>query len=84
MQTEIRQPKERALWNKQAESYDNQTLEIQAKKLMKQFGILPFTKFYTKADLQNSLSKSSFKVIESDILHPAPVNYYLLASKPDK
>jgi ubiquinone/menaquinone biosynthesis C-methylase UbiE len=49
-------------------------LKIQAIKLMKCFGFLPFIRFYTEVDLQNLLSKSSFNVIESITLHPEPVN----------
>jgi hypothetical protein len=37
--------------------------------------------YWRKEDLHHLLEQSSFVIVESDVLHPAPVNYYLLARK---
>lgn len=34
-----------------------------------------------KKDLHQLFEQCSFAVVETDVLHPAPVNYYLLAQK---
>jgi len=37
--------------------------------------------YYKKEDLHHLFERCSFAVVDADVLHPAPVNYYLLASK---
>lgn len=56
-------------------------LMLIAQKLLKLLGIIPFMSYYRKKDLHRLLEHSSFAVVESEVLHPAPVNYYLLARK---
>lgn len=70
MEESLRQRKERALWDKLA-----------AQKLLKTLGIIPFMWNYTKEDLHRLLEESSFAVEDMEVLHPVPLNYYLLGSK---
>jgi hypothetical protein len=56
-------------------------LMLSAQKLLKLVGFIPFMWYYRKEDLHRLFEQSSFVIVDSDVLHPAPVNYYLLASK---
>jgi SAM-dependent methyltransferase len=56
-------------------------LMLSAQKLLKLVGIIPFMWYYEKEDLHHLFEQCSFAVVDADVLHPAPVNYYLLASK---
>jgi ubiquinone/menaquinone biosynthesis C-methylase UbiE len=56
-------------------------LMLSAQKLLKLVGLIPFMWYYRKEDLHQLFEQSSFVIADSDVLHPAPVNYYLLASK---
>jgi ubiquinone/menaquinone biosynthesis C-methylase UbiE len=56
-------------------------LMLSAQKLLKLVGIIPFMWYYKKEDLHHLFEQCSFAVVNADVLHPAPVNYYLLASK---
>lgn len=50
-------------------------------KLMKQFGIITYLNCYKRKDIINLLTQNKYEIIEDDILHDAPVNYYVLAQK---
>ncbi len=54
---------------------------LSAQKLLKVIGIIPFMQYYKKEDLHQLFVHGSFVIVDSSVLHPAPVNYYLLASK---
>jgi ubiquinone/menaquinone biosynthesis C-methylase UbiE len=56
-------------------------LGLSAQKLLRLVGIIPFMWYYRKEELHQLFEQSSFAIVDSDVLHPAPVNYYLLASK---
>jgi ubiquinone/menaquinone biosynthesis C-methylase UbiE len=56
-------------------------LMLSAQKLLKLLGVISFMWYYKKEDLHQLFEQSSLVIVESDVLHPAPVNYYLLASK---
>lgn len=56
-------------------------LMLGAQKLLKRIGFISFLWYYRKEDLHRLLEQSGFDITDSDVLHPAPVNYYLLASK---
>lgn len=50
-------------------------------KLLNAIGIIPFMWCYKKADIQQMFEQCGFASVETDVLHPAPVNYYILARK---
>jgi ubiquinone/menaquinone biosynthesis C-methylase UbiE len=50
-------------------------------KLLNLMGIIPFMWYYEKEDIHQLLKQCSFASVETDVLHPTPVNYYLLARK---
>lgn len=54
-------------------------LEIQ--NILNKLGILPYLHNYRKGDLLSLFKTTGFSVIEDDILHSAPVNYYVLLQK---
>jgi ubiquinone/menaquinone biosynthesis C-methylase UbiE len=56
-------------------------LMLALQKILKRAGVIPFLWDYRKGDADQLLEENGFAVIETDILHPAPVNYYLLAEK---
>jgi len=56
-------------------------LMLSAQKLLKLVGVVSFLWYYRKEDLHQLFDQSSFIIEDSDVLHPVPVNYYLLASK---
>jgi ubiquinone/menaquinone biosynthesis C-methylase UbiE len=56
-------------------------LMLGLQKILKRAGVIPFLWDYRKGDVDRLLEENGFAVIETDILHPAPVNYYLLAEK---
>jgi ubiquinone/menaquinone biosynthesis C-methylase UbiE len=56
-------------------------LMLSAQKLLKLVGFISFMWYYNKKDLQQLFEQNAFVIVESDVLHPAPVNYYLLARK---
>jgi ubiquinone/menaquinone biosynthesis C-methylase UbiE len=56
-------------------------LMLSAQKLLKMVGVVPFLWYYRKEELHHLFEQSSFIIEDSDVLHSAPVNYYLLASK---
>lgn len=56
-------------------------LGLSVQKLLKLLGVISFMWYYRKEDLHQLFERTSFLIADSDVLHPAPVNYYLLASK---
>jgi ubiquinone/menaquinone biosynthesis C-methylase UbiE len=50
-------------------------------KLLNLIGIIPFMWYYKKEDIHRLFEQCSFASVETDVLHPTPVNYYLLARK---
>jgi ubiquinone/menaquinone biosynthesis C-methylase UbiE len=56
-------------------------LMLGMQKLLNRLGIIPFMWQYEKRDLHQLFEQCSFAVVETDVIHPAPVNYYLLAQK---
>lgn len=56
-------------------------LMLGAQKLLNLIGVIPFVWYYRKQDLHRLFEQCSFVVVDTDLLHPAPVNYYLHAHK---
>jgi ubiquinone/menaquinone biosynthesis C-methylase UbiE len=50
-------------------------------KLLNWIGFIPFMWYYKREDIHQLFEQCSFASVETDVLHPAPVNYYLLARK---
>jgi ubiquinone/menaquinone biosynthesis C-methylase UbiE len=50
-------------------------------RLLNLIGIIPFMWYYKKEDIHQLLEQCSFASVDTDVLHPTPVNYYLLAKK---
>jgi ubiquinone/menaquinone biosynthesis C-methylase UbiE len=50
-------------------------------RLLNLIGVIPFMWDYRKKDLHQLLERCSFSSVETDVLHPTPVNYYVLARK---
>jgi ubiquinone/menaquinone biosynthesis C-methylase UbiE len=50
-------------------------------RFMNLIGIIPFMWYYKKEDIHRLFEQCSFASVETDVLHPIPVNYYLLARK---
>lgn len=58
-------------------------LMLGIQQLLNRLGVIPFLWQYEKKDLHQLFERCSFAVVETDVLHPAPVNYYLLAKEVD-
>jgi ubiquinone/menaquinone biosynthesis C-methylase UbiE len=56
-------------------------LMLGVQKLLNRLGVIPFMWQYEKKDLHQLFERCSFAVVETGVLHPAPVNYYLFAQK---
>jgi ubiquinone/menaquinone biosynthesis C-methylase UbiE len=56
-------------------------LMLGLQKLLKRAGVIPFLWDFRKEDVRRLLEENGFIVVETDILHPAPVNYYLSARR---
>lgn len=50
-------------------------------KLMYKFGVINYFSNFTQKDITNLLLKNSFLIEQDDVLHEAPLNYYVLAKK---
>ena len=57
---------------------------LDVQKLLNLMGIIPFMWYYKKKDIHQLFEQCSFASVETDVLHPTPVNYYLLARKKRK
>jgi ubiquinone/menaquinone biosynthesis C-methylase UbiE len=56
-------------------------LILGVQRLLNLIGVIPFMWCYKKEDLHQLFAESSFNIVETDVLHPAPVNYYFCAKK---
>jgi ubiquinone/menaquinone biosynthesis C-methylase UbiE len=56
-------------------------LTLNVKRLLNLVGIIPFIWYFTKQDVHQLFERFSFEIIETDVLHAVPVNYYILARK---
>ena len=56
-------------------------LMLGVQKLLHRVGIISFMWYYEKADIHRLLERCSFAIVDTGVLHPAPVNYYVLACK---
>jgi ubiquinone/menaquinone biosynthesis C-methylase UbiE len=56
-------------------------LMLGAQRLLKLAGAIPFMWYYEKEDLHRLFEEHGFTIEDAAELHPAPVNYYLLARK---
>jgi ubiquinone/menaquinone biosynthesis C-methylase UbiE len=56
-------------------------LVLDAQRLLKLFGVIPFMRYYEKENLRRLFEAHGTVIEDSAVLHPAPVNYYLLARK---
>jgi ubiquinone/menaquinone biosynthesis C-methylase UbiE len=56
-------------------------LDVLVPKIMKQFGIINYLSYFRKKDIISLLRQNKYQIIEEDILHDAPVNYYVLGQK---
>jgi ubiquinone/menaquinone biosynthesis C-methylase UbiE len=50
-------------------------------RILNAIGVIPFMGYYKKEDVHQLLEQCAFAIVETDVLHPAPVNYYVLARK---
>lgn len=50
-------------------------------KIMKRFGIINYLNCFTKKDIISLLMLNKYEIIEDDIIHDAPLNYYVLGRK---
>lgn len=48
---------------------------------MKKLGIISYLSSYRKADVEKLIEKNNFKILSTENLFEAPVNYYILAKK---
>lgn len=56
-------------------------LKLSLQKLLKFAGVIPFMSWYKKNELNLLFEDNNFIIKGTDILHAAPVNYYVLAAK---
>jgi len=56
-------------------------LKLGVQRLLHVVGVIPFISYFTREDLLQLFEQSAFEVAETDVLHVAPVNTYVLASK---
>jgi ubiquinone/menaquinone biosynthesis C-methylase UbiE len=56
-------------------------LKLLVQGLLKALGVIPFLSSFTVEDLRRLFESASFEVMETDVLHPAPVNAYVLGRK---
>lgn len=57
------------------------TLLREARRLLKLVGVIPIISYYRKRDVNRLFERNGLAIVESADLHPAPVNYYVLARK---
>ena len=56
-------------------------LMLGVQQILKRIGVIPFLWNFRKEDVRRLFERHSFSILETDILHPAPVNYYLLGRR---
>lgn len=65
---------------------DNATLRdrmlIAIEWMLKLVGKINFVSFFKRADVDLLHTRAGFVILENRILHPSPINYYILAEKP--
>jgi ubiquinone/menaquinone biosynthesis C-methylase UbiE len=54
---------------------------LSMQRVLHWLGFIPFVRYYHKAQLHSLFAKNGFEIKETEALHPAPLNYYLLAIK---
>lgn len=56
-------------------------LKLIAQWLLKLVGVIPIISYYRRQDVNRLFERNGFAIVETADLHPAPVNYYVLARK---
>ena len=56
-------------------------LKLAVQRLLHMLGVIPFMSYFTREDLLQLFELNAFEVAETDVLHDAPVNYYVLVRK---
>ena len=56
-------------------------LMLNLQKALHCLGILPFMWYFRRNDVDRLLVDGGFEVVEAEVLHPAPVNYYVRARR---
>jgi ubiquinone/menaquinone biosynthesis C-methylase UbiE len=56
-------------------------LRLSIQKFIHMLGVIPILSYYKKSEIDNLLLKEGFEIIERDILHKNPVNYYIAVKK---
>lgn len=56
-------------------------LMLMVQKLMKFIGVYPFVQYFKKEDIRRLVRNRSFEILDEDVMHPAPQNFYLMAVK---
>jgi ubiquinone/menaquinone biosynthesis C-methylase UbiE len=56
-------------------------IKLTLQRLMKVFGMVAYLRYYHKQDLHHLLARNAFVIADTAVLHPAPVNYYIMAYK---
>ena len=54
-------------------------LYLTAQRLLKVTGAVPFLAYYRRADLHRLFQENAFEIVDTDVLQPVPVNYYIRA-----
>jgi ubiquinone/menaquinone biosynthesis C-methylase UbiE len=54
---------------------------LSIQRILKAIGVIPFMGTYKKQDLHQLFEQCAFVIVETDVLHPEPVNYYVLTRK---
>lgn len=56
-------------------------LMLSLQKVLHWLGVLPLMWYFRKEEVERLLADSAFEVIEAEVLHAAPVNYYVRARR---
>ena len=56
-------------------------LMLTLQKLLNLVGMIPFVWYCKKVDIHDLFAEHAFVIEDTEVLHPAPVNYYVLARK---
>ena len=56
-------------------------LKLLLQDVLKGLGVIPFLRSFTIDDVRRLFKAASFEVVETDVLHPAPVNAYVLGRR---